>query len=54
MFDFPDPFSPVMALNSGSKPETVVRTAYDLKPSSTTSSKNIQPSQLSLDGHCIS
>ena len=35
MFDLPLPFNPVIALNCGSKPETVVRVAYDLKPSIT-------------------
>ena len=41
MLLFPDPFSPVIALNSRSNPLTVVRTAYDLKPSSTISSRCI-------------
>lgn len=36
MFDLPLPFNPVIALNCGSNPETVVRVAYDLKPSITT------------------
>ena len=36
-FDLPLPFRPVMALKAGSKPETTVRVAYDLKPSSTIS-----------------
>ena len=35
MFDLPLPFNPVIALNCGSNPETVVRVAYDLKPSIT-------------------
>mmetsp|Transcript_20953 Transcript_20953/g.54507 ORF Transcript_20953/g.54507 Transcript_20953/m.54507 type:complete len:242 (-) Transcript_20953:99-824(-) len=34
MFDLPDPFKPVMALNMGSNCVTCVRLAYDLKPSS--------------------
>mmetsp|Transcript_4456 Transcript_4456/g.19104 ORF Transcript_4456/g.19104 Transcript_4456/m.19104 type:complete len:100 (+) Transcript_4456:3906-4205(+) len=38
ILDFPDPFSPVMALNDGSKPDTTVRDAYDLNPSTMTSS----------------
>lgn len=38
MLDFPEPLSPVMALKDGSKPDTTVRVAYDLKPSITTSS----------------
>jgi hypothetical protein len=33
MFDFPEPFRPVMALKVGSQPVMTVRTAYDLKPS---------------------
>ena len=33
MFDFPDPFRPVIALNFGSKRPITVRCAYDLKPS---------------------
>lgn len=33
IFDFPDPFRPVIALNSGSQPSMTVRTAYDLNPS---------------------
>ena len=32
MFDLPEPFKPVMALNEGSQPVTCVRTGYDLKP----------------------
>ena len=36
MFDLPLPFKPVIALNCGSNPETLVRVAYDLKPSMTT------------------
>jgi hypothetical protein len=34
MFDLPDPFKPVIALNDASHPVIVVRTGYDLKPSS--------------------
>jgi len=37
MFDLPDPFRPVIALNSGSNPDTTVRVAYDLNPSMITS-----------------
>jgi len=37
MLLFPLPLRPVMALNSGSKPDTTVRCAYDLKPSMITS-----------------
>ena len=33
MLDFPLPFRPVTALNSGSQPEMTVRFGYDLKPS---------------------
>lgn len=33
IFDLPEPFSPVMALNSESQPVITVRVAYDLKPS---------------------
>ena len=33
ILDLPEPFRPVMALNSESKPEMMVRFAYDLKPS---------------------
>jgi hypothetical protein len=33
MLDLPDPLRPVMALKKGSKPDTTVRVAYDLKPS---------------------
>ena len=33
MFDLPDPFNPVIALNSESQPEMTVLVAYDLKPS---------------------
>ena len=36
MLLFPLPFSPVMALKSGSNPSISVRCAYDLKPSRTT------------------
>ena len=36
MLDLPLPFNPVIALNCGSNPETVVRVAYDLNPSITT------------------
>ena len=36
MFDLPLQFKPVMALNWGSNPETVVLWAYDLNPSITT------------------
>ncbi len=39
IFDLPEPLSPVIALNSRSKPLTTVRTAYDLNPSSTISFK---------------
>lgn len=35
MLDFPLPFSPVIALNSGSNPIISVLCAYDLKPSTT-------------------
>lgn len=35
IFDFPLPFSPVMALKLQSNPETSVLCAYDLKPSKT-------------------
>lgn len=38
MFDLPLPFSPVMALKTGSKPGTFTRVAYDLKPSRVISS----------------
>lgn len=38
IFDFPEPLSPVMALNWGSQPLTTVRTAYDLNPSIMSSS----------------
>lgn len=41
ILDFPEPFKPVMALNSGSQSLITVRVAYDLKPSSTSSSTNI-------------
>jgi hypothetical protein len=38
MLDLPEPLRPVMALKDGSKPDTTVRVAYDLKPSITISS----------------
>lgn len=38
ILDFPDPLSPVIALNSMSQPEIVVRVAYDLNPSIISSS----------------
>jgi len=41
MFDLPEPFNPVIALNNGSNPGTTVRLAYDLKPSMHTSSMYI-------------
>ena len=41
MLLFPLPFKPVMALNSRSHPEMTVRVAYDLKPSTITSSMNM-------------
>jgi hypothetical protein len=41
MLLLPEPFSPVIALKNGSKFGTTVRCAYDLKPSSTTSSMYI-------------
>ncbi len=41
MLDFPDPLRPVMALKDASKPETCVRTGYDLKPSMMSSSIRI-------------
>lgn len=37
IFDFPLPLRPVMELKVSSHPEMTVRTAYDLKPSMTTS-----------------
>lgn len=33
ILDFPVPFKPVIALNSGSNPNISVRLPYDLKPS---------------------
>ena len=33
IFDFPEPFRPVIALNYGSKPAITVLFAYDLNPS---------------------
>lgn len=38
MFDLPEPLRPVIALNEASQPVIEVRTGYDLKPSSTSSS----------------
>lgn len=32
MFDLPEPFRPVIALNEGSHPVICVRTGYDLNP----------------------
>ena len=32
MLDFPEPLSPVMALNEESQSDIVVRSGYDLKP----------------------
>ena len=37
IFDLPDPLRPVMELKLSSHPVMTVRTAYDLKPSMTTS-----------------
>ena len=37
IFDFPLPLSPVIELKLSSQPRMTVRTAYDLKPSITTS-----------------
>src|SRR5882762_4570731 len=41
IFDFPEPLRPVIALKEGSQPTICVRTGYDLKPSSTSSSIRI-------------
>lgn len=41
MFDLPEPFKPVIALNLGSKPDITVLVEYDLKPSNIISSINI-------------
>lgn len=38
MFDFPEPFRPVIQLKELSHPEMTVRVAYDLKPSMMSSS----------------
>lgn len=40
-FDLPEPFSPVIAVNDRSNGLILVAWAYDLKPSSTTSSSHI-------------
>lgn len=50
MLDLPEPLSPVMALKEGSKPETTVRVAYDLKPSITTSSMYMAAAALGQRG----
>lgn len=47
IFDFPDPFKPVMALKEESQPEIEVRTGYDLKPSRMSSVTRIEPTQAS-------
>lgn len=48
MLDLPLPLSPVMALNSGSKPLISVRWAYDLKPSMAIDFMNIALDFLTL------
>jgi hypothetical protein len=41
IFDLPEPFNPVIAVNDESQPLITVRLAYDLNPSITTSFSHI-------------
>jgi len=49
IFDFPDPLRPVIELKLSSQPLITVRTAYDLKPSMTTSMTLILPLHCQCD-----